>query len=306
MTAPDTRILLTGATGQVGHELRPRLAALGKLIPASRRVLDLAELEVIAATLDAIAPDVIVNAAGFTAVDNAERDHELCHRVNAEATKLIAEWAAKHGALMVHYSSDYVFDGDHKKAYTETDATGPLNVYGASKLAGEQAIAASGVAHLIFRTSWVYGAHGSNFARTMLRLAHQRTELGVVNDQCGTPTWAGRVAAVTAEVLQQLIGTGTPAPEALGDRGGLYHMTAKGSTSWYHFAEQVIAHDPKKSEQTLQTLSPITTAEYPTPASRPKYSVLSSAKLHATWGVTMPKWETDLHNVMPSLEPTTR
>jgi dTDP-4-dehydrorhamnose reductase len=306
MTPTDTRILLTGATGQVGHELRPRLSTLGKLIPATRRVLDLAELDVIAATLDAIAPNVIVNAAGFTAVDNAERDHELCHRVNAEATKLIAEWAAKHGALLVHYSSDYVFDGNHKKAYTESDATGPINVYGASKLAGERAIAASGAAHLIFRTSWVYGAHGSNFARTMLRLAHQRTELGVVDDQCGTPTWAGRVAAVTAEVLAQLITPDQSPIDALGDRGGVYHCTAKGSTSWYHFAEQVIAHDPKKAEQTLTALSPITTAEFPTPAARPKYSVLSSAKLTATWGVTLPKWETDLVSVMPGLEPTTR
>src|SRR5690606_879257 len=151
-----------------------------------------------------------------------------------------------------------------------------------------------------------YGAHGSNFARTMLRLAHQRTELGVVNDQCGTPTWAGRVAAATAEVLAQLITPEKSPIDALGDRGGVYHCTAKGSTSWFHFAEQVGAHDPKKAEQTLTTLSPITTAEYPTRASRPKYAVLGSAKLHATWGVPLPKWETDLHAVMPALEPTTR
>jgi dTDP-4-dehydrorhamnose reductase len=277
------RILLTGATGQVGHALAPLLARLGHLTRATRADLDLADPTNVARKVTAWAPDIIVNAAAFTAVDAAEQDRELAFRVNADAPGIIARTAAARGALLVHFSTDYVFSGTGRRPYREDDPTGPCNAYGASKLAGEEAIRASGARHLILRTAWVYGAYGQNFARTMLRLARERETLRVVADQRGAPTWAGRLAATTAQLLQHA------APPS-----GTYHLTNAGETTWYDFAVALLAADPARHEQRCRAVEPITTADYPTPARRPPYSVLDTSLIQRTFGITLPDWRDDV------------
>ncbi|MEP7087438.1 MAG: dTDP-4-dehydrorhamnose reductase [Gemmatimonadota bacterium] len=302
MSAPDIRpptILLTGAAGQVGLELRRSLAPLGHVVALCRSELDLARHERIAEIVEAVAPAVIVNAAAYTAVDLAESERDAAFAINATAPRLLAESAARAGAAMVHFSTDYVFDGTNTTAYLEDDAPAPLGVYGGSKLAGDQAVIDAGVPYLVLRTSWVYAARGRNFLRTMLRLAHERTELAVVADQFGAPTPARLIADVTAQLLGHGNGPmGFRFPSRL---SGIYNVTARGVASWYDFAKVILARDPRRECQTVRHIRAITTAEYPTAARRPANSRLDPGKLERTLGIRMPEWEAQLDTIMREL-----
>ncbi|MFZ5636777.1 MAG: dTDP-4-dehydrorhamnose reductase [Pseudomonadota bacterium] len=294
-------ILLLGANGQVGRELRRSLAALGEVVPATRsgaledgRPCERADFdapESLPALIERVAPGIVVNAAAFTAVDRAEAEREAAFRANAEAPSRIAAACAAREALLVHYSTDYVFDGRGDRPYRESDATAPLGVYGASKLAGEEAIRGSEARHLMFRTAWVYAAHGHNFMRTMLRLAAERDELRVVADQIGTPTPAALIADVTAAALAH-------APAV----SGLWHLTAAGRTSWHGFAEAIVAGAHARGLLARSPrVTPIATADYPTPAKRPAWSVLDTARLRADFGVDLPLWSDALSAVLDTL-----
>lgn len=281
-------ILLLGKNGQVGWELQRALAPLGRVTALCRNSTeycgDLARSEALAQTVRTLRPDVIVNAAAYTAVDKAESEPEQAHLVNAEAVRVLAQEAEALGAWLVHYSTDYVFNGKGSTPWQETDATAPLNVYGASKLAGEQAISEHCSRHLIFRTSWVYAARGNNFAKTMLRLAQERTELGVINDQLGAPTGAELIADCTAHALRMAMAQPTLA--------GLYHLAAAGETSWHDYAAFVFEQAAKAGEKlALQQLNPIPTSAYPTPAARPGNSRLNCHKLEAAFGLQLPHWQ---------------
>lgn len=279
-----TRILLTGINGQVGWELQRALQPLGEVIAVDRQRLDLANPDRIRALLREVRPTIIVNPAAYTAVDKAETDCDLALAINAVAPGILAEEAKRLGALLVHYSTDYVFDGTQATPYAEDATTAPLSVYGRSKLAGEQAIAASGCRHLIFRTSWVYGLRGRNFLLTMLRLAGERDELSVVADQRGAPTWSRQIAEATALALARYT-----------DQQGIYHLAAAGATTWHGFATALltIAH-ARGMIARLPTVRAITTDQYPTPARRPANSLLSCARLRADFGLTLPDWDTQL------------
>lgn len=312
-------ILLLGANGQVGHELRRALAPLGGLVAVTRdgrladggtaEVGDLADAEALVALLDRVRPRCIVNAAAYTAVDRAETEADAADRANHVGVGVLGDWAARHAAQVVHYSTDYVFDGSGfdgsgfdgsaVRAYREDDATAPLGAYGRSKLAGEQALAASGAEHLIFRTAWVYAARGANFLRTMLRLAGERDELRVVTDQVGSPTPAWAIADATAAVLAWQRANGEAARRST---SGLYHMTAGGQCSWFDFASAILreAHAAGLIARVPRVL-PITTADYPTPARRPAWSVLENAKLAQTFGVRLPEWNDGLRRVIAEL-----
>lgn len=280
-------ILLLGKNGQVGWELQRALAPLGHITACDCDECDLADPAALRDRVRAVHPDAIVNAAAYTAVDRAEGERDLAWAVNAAAPGVLAEEATRLDAWLVHYSTDYVFDGAKQQAYGEEDATAPLSVYGASKLAGEQAIAASGCRHLIFRTSWVYAARGGNFARTMLRLAQERESLRVVGDQFGAPTAAELIADVTAHCLRDAARPGGDACR------GLYHLVAGGETSWHGYARFVLQQAVEAGVELRcapdQVLS-ITSAEYPTPARRPANSRLDTAKLQRTFGLTLPDW----------------
>lgn len=283
------KILLTGSTGQVGYELVRSLQGLGQVVALDRSAMDLADLEQVRTVIRKVRPQLIVNPAAYTAVDRAESEPALAFRINAEAPGVMAQEARALGAALVHYSTDYVFDGAQPGARAESDATGPLNVYGASKLAGEQAIAASGVDHLIFRTSWVYGMHGKNFLLTMLRLAREREELRVVADQHGAPTWSRTIADTTALVLAQARAfTHLQDGEARDwwrQNGGVYHLSSQGQTTWCEFTEAIVVAAGLSCRVT-----PITSAEYPTTAHRPQYSVLSSERLIERF-CRLPDWQ---------------
>jgi dTDP-4-dehydrorhamnose reductase len=281
MTVARMKILLTGSTGQVGYELERSLQGLGEVIAVDRSRMDLANLDQVRDVIRATRPQLIVNPAAYTAVDKAESEPELAHRINAGAPAVMAEEAVLLGAALVHYSTDYVFSGSDPTARRENDATGPLNVYGASKLAGEQAIAASGVAHLIFRTSWVYGMRGKNFLLTMLRLAKERDELRVVHDQHGAPTWSRTIADTTALMLAQARAGG---PDWWRDNGGTYHLSSQGSTTWFGFTAAIL-----EEAGIACRLLPITTDQYPLPASRPQYSALCSDRLQERFAC-LPEW----------------
>jgi len=292
------RILLFGGNGQVGTELQRTLAPLGELVVATRDgaspgagatvVADFNAPQSLPAVVDAVAPDVVVNAAAYTAVDRAESDAAAAFRVNAEAPERIAAACAARGARLVHYSTDYVFDGSSKRPYREDDAVAPLGVYGASKLAGERAIQASGAHHLIFRTAWVYAAHGQNFLRTMLRLAAEREELRVVDDQIGAPTTAGLIAEATARAL---------ALEPT--QSGLWHLVAGGQASWRGFAEAIFASAHERGMlQRIPGVVPIATSDYPTPARRPAYSVLDTSRLQQDFGIRPAAWQDGLGSVL--------
>ncbi len=277
------RIVLTGADGQVGWELRRTLAPLGHLLACTRHDLDLSEPRKLRQGLEAMKPDVIVNAAAYTAVDAAEANEALALRVNAEAPRVLAEEAGRTGALLVHYSTDYVFDGTKETPYTEDDEPNPLNAYGRSKLAGEQAIAASRARYLTFRTSWIYAARGRNFLLTMLKLMAERDSLRVVDDQCGAPTWARLVAEGTAfAVTHWLANFGRSEIQC-----GTYHLSCAGHATWREFAEAIMAgfSGPRKP-----SIIPITTAEYPTPALRPRNSILANDRIRAAFGIRLPDW----------------
>lgn len=288
------KLLLLGGNGQVGRELRRTLPALGHVLVATRTG---AEGE-LAADFDApdsvgelvlrIAPDVVVNAAAYTAVDRAESEPDAAFRVNARAPGAIAQACAAIGALLLHYSTDYVFDGSASRPYREDDATAPLGVYGASKLAGEEAVRASGARHAILRTAWVYAAHGKNFLHTMLRLAGERDELRVVADQVGAPTPAAWIAEASTRILAHGVPT-----------SGTWHLVAAGETSWHGFAQAIM--DEALAAGLLQRVPrvlPIATAEYPTPARRPAYSVLDTERLRRDFGIAPPDWRDGLRAVL--------
>ena len=305
MTAPV--ILLLGKDGQVGWELQRSLAVLGEVIALGRagtRVPgldaplcgDLADLDGLRRTVQALRPTAIVNAAAYTAVDQAEAEPELAHRVNAEALGVLAQAAADVGAWLVHYGTDYVFDGSGDEPWREDDTPAPVNVYGRTKWAGEQAIRASGCRHLILRTQWVYGLRGGNFARTMLRLAQTRERLTVVADQIGAPTGADLIADVTAHVLRHALATG--------QGSGTYHLAAAGATSWYGYACLLIDAARQRwpdAPWRVQAIDPIPTSAYPTPASRPRNSRLDTTRLRQTFGVHLPPWEVGVRRWVASV-----
>jgi dTDP-4-dehydrorhamnose reductase len=272
--------LLTGRTGQVGWELERHLASLGQLFAFDRAALDLAVPDQIVARVREVNPDLIVNAAAYTAVDRAESEPRLATQVNGTAPGILAEEAKRLGAVLIHYSTDYVFDGAKSAPYVESDSPNPINAYGGSKLEGERSIQASGCRHLILRTSWIYGMRGNNFLLTILRLARERSELRVVDDQIGAPTWCRDLAAATA-----LLVTGSGA----GCAEGLFHLTARGATSWCGFAREIL-----RTSGIETPLRAISTAEYPTPARRPASSLLSCAAISARWKLELPEWRNSL------------
>jgi dTDP-4-dehydrorhamnose reductase len=272
------RILLTGRSGQVGWELERCLQPLGEVIAPDRVSLDLSRPETVAAAVRARQPDLIVNAAAYTAVDQAEREVQRALAVNGESVGVLATEAARLGALLVHFSTDYVFDGTKRAPYLESDRPAPINAYGRSKLAGEQAIIASGCRHLILRTAWVYAMRGRNFVLTMLRLAKERPQLRVVNDQIGAPTWAGDIASAAATALRLV----SPVE-------GLFHVTSSGSTTWFDFACRLLELAGSNT-----SVVPIPTSDYPTPAMRPAYSVLDSGRFEAVTGFRIGPWDNRL------------
>ena len=284
------RILLIGASGQVGWELTRVLSVLGELVTTERntggdRQLDGANLGQVKAMLDSVAPDVIVNATAHTAVDKAESEPELAMRLNGEMPGVIGEWAAAHDATVIHYSTDYVFDGSKDAPYIETDTPNPVSVYGRTKLAGDQSLLASGCDPIILRVSWVYGMRGSNFLLTMRRLMHGRDALNIVDDQIGAPTWCRTIAQVTGAVLAKL----PDSHDARRKLSGIYHLAPSGSTSWFGFACAI------REELGLQCdLHPIPASDYPTPAARPANSCMDTSKLTSTFDLTMPSWQQDL------------
>jgi dTDP-4-dehydrorhamnose reductase len=291
------RILLTGANGQVGWELQRALAPLGDVIALDRSQLDLARPEVLRGRVREIAPDVIANAAAYTAVDRAESEPELARAINAIAPGVLAEEAQHLDAILVHYSTDYVFDGTKSGPYVETDPTNPLSVYGRTKLEGERAIGASGCRHLTLRTSWVYGARGHNFLLTMLRLAGERRSLRIVDDQIGAPTWSREIAQATAALLAH--------PElALPGAEGLYHLTADGATSWCGFARAIFASgEMKRLGVTPPRVEAIPTSAYPTPAQRPANSRLDCGRLFSRSGRRLAPWDAALARCLAEVIP---
>ena len=280
------KILVTGKNGQVGHALQHSLLGLGEIIALDRAQLDLTDLDAVRATIRAVRPDLIINAAAYTAVDLAEKEEALAFRINADAPKVMAEEARELGIPLIHYSTDYVFDGSKEGAWVEDDQPAPLSAYGRSKLAGEIAIADSGVAHLIFRTCWVYGLYGKNFLLTMLRLAQERKELSIVHDQMGAPTWSHTIADATSDVVRQMMSTGE-VNDYIARHGGIYHLAAGGQTTWHDFAQKIFAH-PSVLNKPL--LHPITTDQYPLPARRPKNSLLDTTKFQQTF-CSLPQWD---------------
>lgn len=292
---------MLGANGQVGHALRRELAALGEVVCSTRsgtlpgggacERADFDQPGTLSALVERIAPDVVVNAAAYTAVDRAEDARDAAFRANADAPGVLAGACARRGALLVHYSTDYVFDGNGSRPWREDDTTAPLGVYGASKLAGEQAVRGSGSRHMVFRTAWVYGAHGHNFMRTMLRLGAERDELRVVADQIGTPTPARLIARATAHALRT-------DPQAV----GLWHLTAAGSTSWHGFAEAIFAGAHARGLlPRVPRVLPIATSDYPTPARRPAYSCLDTSRVQAAFELELPRWEQALDEVLDEM-----
>jgi dTDP-4-dehydrorhamnose reductase len=301
------RILLTGKNGQVGAELAAMLPTLGEVVALDRQQLDLSRPNEVRRTIREIRPVLIVNAAAYTAVDQAEKEKAFAQAINADAPALIAQEAKKIGAGLIHYSTDYVFDGSSQSPYDEDHPPSPVSVYGKTKLAGERAIRDVGLPHLIFRTAWVYGARGRNFLLTILRLASQREELRIVHDQIGAPTWCREIARGTISVLSK-ISADRGGELSLPKLGGLYHMTAAGVTSWHGFAEAIVdeaSHAPSNlpwlaaatgGTLVAKWISRITTAQYPTVARRPAYSVLSNSRLAQHFGVQLAEWRTQLHS----------
>lgn len=290
MSSKPLKILLFGKGGQVGWELQRSLVALGDVVALDRGDTtlcgDFTDLDGIAATVRAVQPDIIVNAAAHTAVDKAESEPDLCRTINALAPGVLAREAAACGAWLVHYSTDYVFNGGGQQPWSETDSTGPLSVYGSTKLEGEQAIQASGCKHLIFRTSWVYAARGGNFAKTMLRLAGERDKLSIIDDQIGAPTGADLLADVTAHAIR--------AARQRPELSGVYHLAAAGCTSWHGYASLVIETARNAGvaiKVAQQDIAAVTSDAFPTPAPRPKNSRLNTGKLQAAFDLTLPQWQ---------------
>lgn len=284
------RIAVLGANGQAGRAWVSQLG--GRAIALTRNEVNLAEPESLAAALDALQPDAVVNASAYTAVDKAESDAALATTINAESPGVIARWCAAQGIPLIHYSTDYVFDGTGEKPWQETDTPAPLGVYGASKLAGEQAVAEAGGKYLIFRASWLYDAVGKNFLNTMLRLGAEREELRVVADQIGAPTYVPDLTAISLQALEKAV-----AMEAF--PSGLYHLAHTGSISWHGFAEAIFAAAREHGEElAVQQVEAIPSSDYPTPATRPLNSRLNCSKFHTVFGLVLPKWEQGLARAM--------
>jgi dTDP-4-dehydrorhamnose reductase len=282
-------ILITGASGQLGYELGRLLPAHGEVTALDRTRLDLADVDAIRATVGAIRPQLIVNAAAYTAVDQAEREPGVAEAINARAPAVLAEEAKRGGAVLIHFSTDYVFDGSASTPYNEDAPTRPLNVYGRSKLHGEQAIAATGAAAVTLRTSWVYARRGRNFLLTIRRLAAERDELRVVADQFGVPNWSRQLAEATATLVAGGV-------SALAARSGLFHLSGQGQASWFEFAQAILDNAPRTR------LVPITSAEYPTAAVRPAYTVLATAKFEQAFGFSLPHWRDTLQRCLAASE----
>ena len=284
------KILITGSKGQLARELQLELAGAGKLLALGHNALDLSDSDQVREQVRLLRPDLIINAAAYTAVDPAESHRELAFAVNARGPQVLAEEAARLGVPLIHYSTDYVFDGRKAEPYCEADVPQPLSVYGASKLAGEQAIQAVGGEYLILRTSWVYSQHGKNFLLTMQRLLQERDALSVVSDEIGAPIWAATIARTTAEMVRK---------RSAGEAGpsGLYHLTASGETSWYGFACS-IAEQLRQQGRLRAEITPILSKDYPTAAQRPLNSRLDCARLQRDWGIHLPDWETALHECL--------
>ena len=295
------KILLLGKNGQLGWELQRSLASLGELVALDRQGApglcgDLGEPDGLAATVRALRPDVIVNAAAYTAVDRAESEPDLARRINAHAPAALAREAAACGALLVHYSTDYVFHGHGQRPWAEDDPTGPLNVYGQTKLAGEQAIVQAGCRHLILRTSWIHAARGGNFARTMLRLARQQPRLTVIDDQWGAPTGAELIADVSAHAIVQL--------RARPDKAGIYHLAAAGETNWFSYAKHVLAQAQSAQaaiEYAVKDILPISSSAYPVAATRPHNSRLDTRKLRTAFDLHLPPWQAGVDRMLAEI-----
>jgi dTDP-4-dehydrorhamnose reductase len=305
-------ILLTGKNGQLGAELESHLPRLGRVVALDHQELDLQKPDDICRVIQDLRPQLIINAAAYRAVDRAEIDEENAYAINAKALAVIAEEAKKTGAALVHYSTDYVFDGRESSPRLETDPTLPINVYGKTKLAGEQAIRAAGIPHLIFRTSGVYGTRGQNFLLTILRLATENEELRIVRDQTGVPTWSREIARASTKILEHHLGQGNHTP-AISEISGTYHMTAAGETTWYDFAKAIL--DEARSiapgvpwyvaatggrPLVVRRIIPISSQEHGAPAPRPAYSVLSSRRFQETFSFRLPDWRTQLHDAFAS------
>ena len=288
------KILLTGKDGQVGWELQRTLAPLGDIVAIGHREMDMANPESVRGVIGQVRPDLIVNAAAYTAVDMAESEPDVAMAINGVAPGVMAEEAKRLNAFVIHYSTDYVFDGTGKRPYVEDDAPNPLNVYGKTKLAGERAIQAAGAPHLIFRTSWVYAARGKNFLLTMLKLSRERSELKIVDDQAGAPTWSRMLAEATSQILAQHFFPLPRQSASIADVSGVYHMVSEGSTSWCGFARKIFEEASRDASFVVPRLIPIPASEYPLPAARPKNSRMSTVKLNQTFGLSMPSWEKSL------------
>ncbi|CAB5289460.1 dTDP-4-dehydrorhamnose reductase [Burkholderia multivorans] len=288
MSGRDVRpIIVLGGTGQVGFELVRAVQGIGPIVAPARQVLDLSDLCAVEAWILRQNPLVVLNAAAYTAVDRAESDRDAALRINAALPDTLARTCARIGALLIHYSTDYVFDGSKPGLYIESDDPAPLNVYGESKLAGERAIAEAAAPHAIFRTSWVYGNRGSNFMNTMLRLANERDRFRIVGDQIGAPTWSRTIAELTAHLLSRTVSNGAIDREFWNRNSGVFHMCADGEVSWAGFASAIFAHTRPSSRPVIDVIG---SAEYPTPAKRPLNSRMSTAKLCATFDLHVPNW----------------
>jgi dTDP-4-dehydrorhamnose reductase len=303
------RILLTGVNGQVGGALLPLLKEMGDVVAPTRAELDLSDGDAVRAFVHEVKPRWIVNPAAYTAVDKAEKEPELAYSINAEAVKVLSEEAKVLGVPVISFSTDYVFRGDGTKPWVETDETGPLGVYGASKLAGEKALAASGAAHIVFRTSWVYGATGNNFLKTILRFAREREEMKVVADQYGAPTWSEDLARLTVHTISLLedeaATSGQSLAEVVAAKGGVYHACDAGETTWFGFASEFVRlAQIAEPEQRFARLLPIPSSDYPTPAARPANSRLNCERLEKELGFAMPAWEASVAKVMEKIYAT--
>jgi dTDP-4-dehydrorhamnose reductase len=297
------RILLTGATGQVGGQLLETLKPLGEVVAPGRSTMDLANTSSLREMIRSLRPRWIVNPGAYTAVDKAESEPELAYAINAEAVRVMGQEARAIGAGVIHFSTDYVFDGLGKTAYVETDAAGPVSVYGASKLAGEKALAESGAGHMVFRTSWVYGAQGKNFLLTILKLARERSTLRVVADQYGAPTWSRDLARMTAHVIGrcETAAAGRELNLVLTDLGGLYHAAGAGETTWHGFATEAVRLERELKDVPLAEIEPTTTAEYPTSAKRPANSRMNCSRLAEQFEWKMMDWRVSLRQVLAKL-----
>ena len=292
------RVLIVGAAGQVGRELQRSFAGAGELLCWDRAEVDLAVEDLVREMVRSTQPDLILNASAYTAVDRAESEPDVAFAVNADAPRVLAEEAARRNILLVHYSTDYVFDGTKQGPWVETDKPNPLNVYGKTKLAGEEAIQEVGGKYLIFRTSWVYGPHCNNFLFTMLRLGRERDQLNIIDDQIGAPTTSIELANATRSIVDGVASGAFGGPE---NWAGIYHMTCAGSTSWFGFAKAIFASASGLQNGKQPQVNPILTESYPTPAKRPHNSVLSNEKLHARLAIELPTWESALQATIEQL-----